>query len=155
MKKNVMFICSVGGHLTQMLELKELFNEYNYVLVTERTDVTKSMVEKYNMEYLKYGSRKYLFKYIFIFLSNIIKSFYLFIKYNPKTIVTTGTHTAVPMCYIGWLFRRKIIYIESFAKRTSPTKAGRMIYPIATTFIVQWESMLKHYPKAKFWGGIY
>lgn len=155
MKKNVMFICSVGGHLTQMLELKELFNEYNYVLVTERTDVTKSMVEKYNIEYLKYGSRKYLFKYIFIFLLNIIKSFYLFIKYKPKTIVTTGTHTAVPMCYIGWLFRRKIIYIESFAKRTSPTKAGRMIYPIATTFIVQWESMLKHYPKAKFWGGIY
>ena len=46
-------------------------------------------------------------------------------------------------------------YIESFAKRTSPTKAGKMIYPIATTFIVQWESMLKFYPKAKYWGGIY
>lgn len=155
MKKNVMFICSVGGHLTQMLELKKIFDDYNYVLVTENTDVTKGMKDKYNMEYLTYGSRKYLFKYLFIFLFNIFKSFYLFIKYNPKVIVTTGTHTAVPMCYIGWLFRRKVIYIESFAKRTSPTKAGKMIYPIATIFIVQWKSMLKFYPNAKYWGGIY
>ena len=156
MKKNkVMFICSVGGHLTQMLQLKNIYEDYDYVLITEKTDVTKSLKEKYNTEYLVYGSRKYLFKYLFIFLYNILKSFVLFIKYNPKTIITTGTHTAVPMCYIGWLFRRKIIYIESFAKRTTPTLTGRIVYPIATTFVVQWESMLKVYPKAQYWGGIY
>ncbi len=155
MKKRVMFISSVGGHLTQMLELKSIFNDYDYVLVTEKTDVTISMKEKYKLEFLKYGSRKYLFRYIFIELFNVIKSFYLFFKYRPKVIVTTGTHTAVFMCYIGWLFRRKIIYIESFAKRTSPTLSGRLVYPIATTFVVQWESMKEVYPKAVYWGGIY
>ncbi|MGM9882454.1 MAG: PssD/Cps14F family polysaccharide biosynthesis glycosyltransferase [Bacilli bacterium] len=154
-KNKVMFICSVGGHLTQMLELKEVFDDYDYVLVTEKTDVTKDMNEKYNMEYLVYGSRKYLLKYIFIFLFNIFKSLFLFLKYRPKVIVTTGTHTAVPMCYIGRLFGRKVIFIESFAKRTSPTLAGRLVYPIASTFVVQWESMLEFYPKAEYWGGIY
>ena len=154
-KKRVMFICSVGGHLTQMLQMKNIFNDYNYVLVTEKTDVTKDLKDKHNTEYLIYGSRKYLFKYIFIFSFNILKSIYLFIKYRPTTIITTGTHTAVPMCYLGWLFRRKVIYIESFSKRTSPTMAGKLVYPIATTFIVQWESMLKVYPKAKFLGGLY
>ena len=34
--KRVMFISSVGGHLTQLLELKSLFKDYNYVLVTEK-----------------------------------------------------------------------------------------------------------------------
>lgn len=154
-KSRVMFICSVGGHLTQMLQLKNIFNDYNYVLVTEKTDVTKDLTEKHNTEFLIYGSRKYLFKYIFIFLYNILKSIALFIKYKPTTIVTTGTHTAVPMCYLGWLFRRKVIYIESFSKRNSKTMAGKLVYPIATTFIVQWKSMLKIYPKAKYWGGIY
>ena len=154
-KKRVMFISSVGGHLTQLLELKSIFNDYDYILVTEKTDVTLSMKEKYKISYLKYGSRKYIFKYIFIALFNIIKSIGLFIKYRPKVIVTTGTHTAVPMCYLGWLFRIKVIYIESFAKRTSPTLTGRIVYPIATTFVVQWESMLEHYPKAEYWGGIY
>ena len=33
--------------------------------------------------------------------------------------------------------------------------AGKLVYPIATHFVVQWESMLKLYPKAKFFGGIY
>lgn len=154
-KKKVMFICSVGGHLTQMLQMKKIFDEYDYVLITEKTDVTKEMKDKYNMEYLVYGSRNYLFSYIFKFGFNIIKSLYLFIKYRPKTIITTGTHTAVPMCYIGKLFRRKIIYIESFAKRTSPTLSGKMVYPIADIFIVQWESMLSIYPKAKYFGPIY
>ena len=154
-ENNVMFISSVGGHLTQLLTLKEVFNKYNYVLVTEKTDVTKNMSSEYNIRYLKYGSRKYILNYIFIAFCNIFKSLYLILKYNPKVIVTTGTHTAVPMCYYGWIFGRKIIYIESFAKRTSPTLTGRLIYPIATTFVVQWESMLKFYPKAEYWGGIY
>ena len=153
--KKVMFISSVGGHLTQLLELKNIFNNYDYVLVTEKNDVTKDMKDKYHMEYLVYGSRQYLFRYIFKFIYNIFKSFYLFCKYRPKVIVTTGTHTAVPMCYIGRLFGRKIIFIESYAKRTSPTLSGKLVYPIATTFIVQWEPMLEFYPKAKYFGGIY
>lgn len=153
--KRVMFISSVGGHLTQLLELKKIFNDYNYVLVTEKTDVTKDMKDKYKMEYLVYGSREYLFSYIFKFSFNIMKSFYLFFKYRPNVIVTTGAHTSVPMCYIGKLFRRKVIFIESYAKRTSPTLSGRLVYPIANTFIVQWETMKEFYPKAKYFGGIY
>ena len=30
--KKVMFISSVGGHLTQILELKKIFNNYEYVI---------------------------------------------------------------------------------------------------------------------------
>ena len=153
--KRVMFISSVGGHLTQLLELKSIFKDYNYVLVTEKTEVTKDMKSKYNMNYLLYGSREYLLSYIFKFSFNVLKSFYLFFKYRPNVIVTTGAHTAVPMCYIGRLFGKKIIFIESYAKRTSPTLSGRLVYPIANTFVVQWETMLEFYPKAKYWGGIY
>ena len=60
-RKRVMFISSVGGHLTQLLQLKKIFNDYNYVLVTEKTGVTTNMKEKYKTEYLVYGTRKYLF----------------------------------------------------------------------------------------------
>ena len=86
--------------------------------------------------------------------SNIIH-FYKFLKTKPKVIVTTGTHTAVPMCYIAKLFGAKIIWIETFANRNTKTLAGRLVYPIATTFVVQWEEMKKLYPKAEYWGWIY
>ena len=74
---------------------------------------------------------------------------------RPKYIVTTGTHTAVPMCYIGKLFGCKIIFIETFANINSRTLSGRLIYPISNLFIVQWEEMLKLYPKAVYAGWIY
>ena len=35
------------------------------------------------------------------------------------------------------------------------TMAGKMIYPIADLFIVQWESMLKVYPDAVYGGWIF
>ena len=153
--KKVMFISSVGGHLTQLLTLKSIFSRYQYILVTEKTAITKTMKKDYRVEYLLHGTRHYLFVYIFKFMYNILKSFFLFLKYRPKVIVTTGTHTAVPMCYIGKLFGRKIIFIESFAKSSSPTLSGRIVYPIATVFVVQWPKMLEFYPKAQYLGWLY
>lgn len=153
--KRVMFISSVGGHLTQLLSLKSMFNNYSYLLVTEKNDVTLPLKEKYKIKYLLYGSRKYKFSYPFIALYNIFKSIYLYLIFSPDVIVTTGTHTAVPMCYLGWLGSKKVIFVESFSKSNSPTLSGRLVYLVASTFVVQWESMLKFYPKAKYWGGIY
>ena len=154
--KKVLFISSTGGHLNELLQLKPLFSKYDSFIITEKTKSNSDLKNKYNnVYYLVYGTRKNLFTYIFKFLFNIIKSIVLFIKIRPKVIVTTGTHTAVPMCYIGKLFRRKIIYIETFANRYTKTLAGKIIYPIADTFIVQWEDMLKLYPKAIYAGSIY
>ena len=31
-----MFISSTGGHLNEMMQLKELFNKYDYYIVTEK-----------------------------------------------------------------------------------------------------------------------
>lgn len=155
--KKVMFISSTGGHLTQLLQLKELFKEYEYVLITEKTDVTKSMKSKYNMSFFPYGSRNQKLLYPFILLINCFMSLFYLIKYNPEVIVTTGANTAAAMCCLGKIFRKKVIYIESFAKNNSPTVTGKMIYKLHayTTFVVQWENMLKYYPKAECWGWIY
>ena len=52
------------------------------------------------------------------------------------------------MCYIGKLFKRKIIYIETMANINHKTLTGKIVYPIANLFVVQWKNMLKLYPKA-------
>lgn len=154
--KKVLFISSTGGHLDELLQLKKLFSKYNSYIITEKTKSTISLKNEYqNVNYLVYGTKDHLISYIFKFIYNMIKSLILFIKIRPSVIVTTGTHTAVPMCYIGKIFFRKIIYIETFANSSSKTLTGKLIYPIANVFIVQWESMLKLYPKAIYGGWIY
>lgn len=154
--KKVLFISSTGGHLNELLQLKPLIKKYDSYIITEKTKSNLSLRDKFdNVSYLVYGTKKNLFTYFFKFGFNILKSLYLYIKIRPSIIITTGTHTAVPMCYIGKLFRSKIIYIETFANRKTKTVAGRLVYPIADTFIVQWESMLDLYPKAVLGGWIY
>ena len=76
-RKRVMFISSVGGHLTQLLQLKKIFNDYNYVLVTEKTGVTTNMKEKYKTEYLVYGTRKYFLTYLNFCLTYLNLCIYL------------------------------------------------------------------------------
>lgn len=153
--KKVLFISSVGGHLTQLLQLKPLFEKYDYHIITEKSVITEELKSQYHMSFLVYGARNYPIKYLFKFTYNVIMSFIYFFKIKPDVIVTTGAHTAVPMCYIAKMFGKKVVFIESFAKTTTPTLSGRMVYPIADLFIVQWETMKEHYPKAVHGGSIY
>ncbi len=155
--KKVMFISSTGGHLSELLQLEPLFQEYEYSLVTEKTKSTLGLMDKYpnRVFYLVPGTKSHMLSYVFKFSFNILKSLVLFMKIKPDVIVTTGTHTAVPMCYWGKLFRKKVIFIETFANSDTKSMAGKLVYPIADTFIVQWESMLKEYPNAIYGGWIY
>jgi len=154
--KKCMFISSGGGHLEELLQLEPLFDRCEYSLITEKTKTTEYLKEKYNnVSYLVYGTKDHLLPYLFIFPFNIIKSFFIYLKYKPDYVISTGTHTAVPMCKIAKMFKKKIIFIETLANSTTPTKAGKMIYKDADLFLVQWDSMLSVYPNAKYWGGVF
>ena len=102
-----------------------------------------------------YGTKRKFLSYPFKLLYNCFKSLYYFIKIRPKVVVTTGTHTAGPMCCIAKLFGKKVVFIETLANSKTKTATGRLIYHIADLFIVQWEDMLKLYPKAVYGGWIY
>lgn len=155
--KKVLFISSTGGHLNELLQLSSLFEKYDYHIITEKDKTNAYLEDKYEgrVSYLPYGTRSHFITYIFKYLYLIIKTLFLYIKIRPQVIVTTGTHTAGPMCYLGKLFGSKIIYIETYANINRKTATGRLIYPIADLFIVQWEEMLKIYPKAVYGGQIF
>ena len=61
----------------------------------------------------------------------------------------------IPMCLICKMFGKRLIYIESFAKVTSPTQTGKFLYKFADQFYVQWPQMKEIYPNAICLGGIY
>jgi len=88
-------------------------------------------------------------------IANFFKSLHIYIKEKPDVVITTGVLAMIPICLLAKLFRKKLIYIESFAKVTSPTQTGKLLYKYADRFYVQWESMLEIYPNAIYLGGIY
>lgn len=159
-KKKVLFISSTGGHLEELTQLKELFDKYDYYIVTERTKSNMSLKKKYpkRVSYLIYGSYTTLGKkiiYPFKLLLNCFISLFLYIKVRPKYIVSTGAHTAGPMCLIGKIFGSKIIFIETFANSKTKSRTGSIVYKFADLFIVQWKEMLELYPDATYGGWIF
>ncbi len=156
-KKTVLFISSTGGHLDELLQLSPMFEQYDYHIITEKTKSNSYLKEQYKdkVSYLVYGTKFHFLSYPFKLLFNCFKSLYYYLKIHPDYIITTGTHTAGPMCCIGKLLGSKIIYIETFANVFTKTSTGKLLYPISDLFIVQWDSMKKVYPKAVVGGWIF
>ena len=77
------------------------------------------------------------------------------VREKPDFVVTTGALISFPFCVYAKLMGAKVIYIETFARVKDRSLTGRLVYPIADLFLVQWESLLQFYPKAKYVGGIF
>lgn len=151
-EKKICFCASSGGHFEQLMTMKPLMNKYDSFILTEKTQYAFNTGER--IYFIPQVNRKQPF-----ILIRLIACFFLsyryYLKEKPDVVISTGALATIPICLIMKVHHRKFIYIESFAKVTSPTRSGRFLYPLADRFYVQWESMLKIYPKAIYLGAIY
>ena len=88
-------------------------------------------------------------------VQNSYLSLKIYLKEKPDLVICTGALAMIPICLISKLMGKKLIYIESFAKVSSPTQTGQLLYRFADQFYVQWPQLLRFYPNAIYLGGIY
>lgn len=152
-KVKIGFTSSSGGHYEQLMMLIPLMDKFDSFILTEKTSYSLNE-ENHQYYYVSQINRREL-TFVLKLVWNTIISFIIFIREQPDIIISTGVLATIPLCFIAKLFRRKIIYIESFAKINSATVTGKLMYKIADQFYVQWDEMLEIYPEAVFKGGIY
>lgn len=150
----ICFAASTGGHFEQIMMLKPLMKKYDSFILTEKTSYKVEKKEDIKVYQINQVNRKEVL-FPLRMIINTIKSLGIFIKEKPDIIITTGVLAMIPMCLIAKFFKKKLIYIESFAKISSPTLTGKFLYKYADQFYVQWEKMLEIYPNAIYKGGIY
>lgn len=154
--KKVLFISSAGGHLEQLLGLKETMDGFDSYLVTERNKTTEVLNSKFkNVHFLPFFSRQNKWTFPLVFMGVFFQSIIIFFRVRPQVIVSTGAGCVIPMFFLGKFFRKKLIFIETFSRTDSKTLTGKICYPLADIFIVQWEVLINLYPKAKYFGAIY
>jgi UDP-N-acetylglucosamine:LPS N-acetylglucosamine transferase len=150
MKRNrkIGLICSPGGHLVEVLQLLESFEDASLFFLTYGGQAT---LNRKNTYYLSNFAR-----HPFSLIPGVLKILSVFLKERPTVLFSTGAEIAIPSFYIGkFLFRTKLIYLECSAQVYSPSWTGRWVYPITDLFLVQWEPLLKQYgPRAKYAGGL-
>ncbi len=149
----VCFAASSGGHYEQLMMLKPLMDKYDSFILTEKTSYDSDCKDE-KTYYLRQINRRERFFFLKLIL-DAFDSLRIFIKERPDVIVCTGVLAMIPMCMIMKLFGKEVIYIESFAKVTSATETGKLLYKFADKFFVQWESMKAVFPDATYVGGIY
>lgn len=149
----VLLVSSAGGHYSELKKLK-LAPKYEQYVVCEKLPKSIELDSEID-SYLLYGTRSNLFTYFFIFTFNTVKALYLLIKIRPNLLISTGAHTCVPFFFFAKIFKIKSIYIESYAKVTSPSLTYKLIRRLCTKVIVQHQTMTKIYQNSEYFGGVY
>lgn len=147
----VCLVGSSGGHLTHLYMLKDFWKGKDRFWVTFDKEDARSILENEKVIPCYYPTNRNI--------KNLIKNTFLAIrvllKEKPDLIISSGAAVAVPFFYIGKILGAKLIYIEVFDRIDKPTVTGKLVYPIADKFIVQWEEQKKVYPKAINLGSIF
>jgi UDP-N-acetylglucosamine:LPS N-acetylglucosamine transferase len=142
------FCASSGGHYWAMLQLKALSDKYPSFMITEKQDYEEECLAE-RIYFVPMLNRK-KFVSVFLFFLVAIKTFLIIVKEKPTHIIADGAFVTVPSMLIGKLLGKKIAFFETLARVSSPSLTGKIAYKFfADLFIVQYNSMLRIYPKAQ------
>lgn len=147
----VCLVGSSGGHLTHLYMLKPFWKERERFWVTFDKQDAASLLSGEQVYHCYFPTNRNVKNLI----RNTILAWKVLRKEKPDLIVSSGAAVAVPFFYLGKLFGAKTVYIEVFDRIDKPTLTGKLVYPVADRFIVQWEEMKEVYPKAINLGSIF
>lgn len=148
-KKKICLISSSGGHYEQLKMLSNLSVKHNLFWVTEKADYSSSA----DYYLIQTGMKDKLFP--LKMTVNFLKALKIWIIEKPDYIITTGAMVVLPMLLLAKVFKKKIIFIETFARVYEGTRTGKLMYKHCDLFIVQWEQLLEVYPRARYGGSLY
>lgn len=144
-------VCSAGGHLNNLCLIKPFWEQHDRVWVTFDRPDSRSALPGETIYGAYYPSNRSL-KALVI---NTVRAFRIISKERPKVIISSGAAPAVPFFYVGKLFGAKLIYIEVIDNYEGLSMSGRICYPVADVFVVQWKDLTKKYRKAVCFGKIF
>lgn len=131
--------------------LKSFWQDKDRFWVTFDKEDARSLLKDEEMYPCYYPSNRSI-KALII---NAYRAFKILGKERPDLIISCGAAVAVPFFYVGKLFGAKLIYIEVYDRIDSSSLTGKLVYPVADRFIVQWEELKKVYKKAVYLGSIF
>ena len=152
-KTKICFICSSGGHHSELKNMVPLKEKYDSFLITEKVENFRTNLSDkvYFVKEINRKEKLFLVKFAFM----AFKQLFIFLKERPTHIVTTGALCAYPLIRIAKLFKKKVIYIESYARVYDLSLTGKKVYNHADLFLVQWPELAEKYEKAIYVGSFY
>jgi len=151
LRRKILLVTSNGGHLLELLQLADLWPLERRHWVSFATSDALSLLAGETTTWAYHPTNRNI--------PNLIRNFGLALRIvrrrDVQAIVTTGAGVAVPFVIVGRLVGVNIVYIEGMARITSPSLTGRLVYPFAETFIVQWPGLQRFFKRAQSYGNVF
>jgi beta-1,4-N-acetylglucosaminyltransferase len=144
----ILLVCSSGGHLTQLYRLRSWWERH------ERTWVTFADAQAIS---LLQGERLIpAFAPTTRNIPNAIRNLGLAIKVirdqRPDVVLSDGAGVAFPFFLVAKALGVPTVYVEVYDRITRPTMTGKLCYPVADLFLLQWPEQVRNYPRGRVIG---
>lgn len=126
---------SSGGHLAQLLPLRDLFAPDHRTWVTFQTpDAVGALDEEGDVVWGHHPTTRNIPN----LLRNAAQAWRVMRRVRPDYVVSTGAAIALPYFVLSRLFGARTIYIEVYDRVDSATLTARLCRPFTDLFAVQW-----------------
>lgn len=146
----MLLVCSPGGHLQQMLALEAAWQGAERAWATLPGADVSSLLAEEDVT-LGHGPTNRSLKNLVLNLSLAWK---VLRRRRPDAILSTGAGLAVPFFLVGKLLRIRLVYVESVTRSESISLSGRLVYPLADRFFVQWPAAAARLRRAEYAGAV-
>lgn len=144
---------SGGGHVRQLLDLRNAWAGSDYFFVTEDTALGRSLAREHPVEFVTHyalGQARlgHPFRMIAGAIRNLFQSLAIVLRRRPDIVITTGAGAVFWVALFARISGARLVMIESFARFDRPSKFARLTAPFATHKVVQARPLLAWWPDA-------
>jgi UDP-N-acetylglucosamine:LPS N-acetylglucosamine transferase len=151
MPADVLLVCSSGGHLQQLLALRDAWGAYSHAWVTFDKSDARSLLDGERVVFAHWPTNRSI--------KNLVRNLFVARRtlrdVRPRVVLTTGAGVAVPFAWLARLRGTPVVYVESFTRIESPSLTCRLVAPIADRVYAQWPELVEAVPKARYAGNVF
>jgi UDP-N-acetylglucosamine:LPS N-acetylglucosamine transferase len=134
-------VSSSGGHLAQLLALRDWWQTCDSVWVTFDTPDAQSQLSREVFVPAHSPTTRNLMN----LLRNARLAVQVTRRWRPSVVMSTGAGVALPFFVLAWVLRIPTVYLEVVDRVDGPTLTGRLVRPFATRMLVQWPEQERFY----------
>ena len=151
MSDGLLLVCSSGGHLLQLHELRDAWAPFPRTWVTFDKSDARSLLRDERVIHA-FGPTN---RNIPNLLRNLRLAWTVIRRERPAAMLTTGAGVAVPFAWVARLHRIPVVYVESFTRIEALSLSARMISPVATRLYGQWPELAQRARRVRFAGNLF
>jgi UDP-N-acetylglucosamine:LPS N-acetylglucosamine transferase len=152
---DVLLVCSTGGHLLQLVALRDAWEGFSRVWVTFDKSDARSLLADEPVSFAHGPTNR---NFGLLAVRNLVRNGVLAVRLiravRPKVVLTTGAGVAVPFAWVGRLLGARVVYVESLTRIDHPSLSCRLIAPVATRIYAQWPELTRTVPRARYLGSV-